>query len=158
MKNKKYTLFLIGLFWRMLLFIPLLLGLYIPFRKGYDYTLLSHFTNSPILKSFSLISAWGNFDGVHYLNIAGLGYTTNARFMPFYPFVIRLISIFLQIKTVFSLSQFLVAFSLSQIFCFASFYFLYYLIKIDFDIKKSKEAIIYLLLFPTSFFFGSVYS
>lgn len=120
--------------WRALLFIPPLFSRFIPYREGFVY-------NSP----------WANFDGIHYLNIATQGYTTDARFMPLYPLIIKLFSYLIP-------SPFIVGFILSNIFFLASLFVLKKLLAFDYDKKRIIWTIILLLLFPTSFFFGAVYS
>lgn len=132
-KNIKIIV-LIFLIWRVLLFIPLFFTQFIPVRAGFIFT-----------------SPWANFDGIHYLNIATQGYTTDARFMPLYPLIIKLFSYLIP-------SPFIVGFILSNIFFLASLYVLMKLLGLDYDKKRITLTIVFLLLFPTSFFFGSVYS
>ena len=88
-KNLKKITFLF-VCWRLLLSIPLFFTYFIPFRKGYEYTTLARFSSSHILSSFPLLSSWSNFDGVHYLAIAGQGYTENGRFFPLYPLFVKM--------------------------------------------------------------------
>lgn len=122
------------LIWRVLIFIPLYFTRFIPVRTGFIST-----------------SPWANFDGIHYLNIATQGYTTDARFMPLYPLVIKLFSYLIP-------SPFIVGFILLNIFFLASLFVLKKLLAFDYDKKRITWTIIFLLLFPTSFFFGAVYS
>lgn len=130
------------LIWRTLLFIPPLFSKFLPVRKTYVF--------SP--------SIWANFDGIHYLNIAGNGYTNNARFMPLYPLIIKIISIFFGQNQAFGMGQFLIAFLLANLFLFLALIFLYKLLRLDFSPKVVLTTIIFLLIFPTSFFFSAVYS
>lgn len=129
------------LIWRVLLFIPLLFSNNIPHRIGFEYLGIGN----------SAFSPWANFDGIHYLDIATQGYTTDARFMPLYPLIIKLFSYLIP-------SPFIVGFILSNVFLLSSLYILRKLLKLDYDAKRILSTIIFLLLFPTSFFFGSVYS
>lgn len=127
-------IFYFFIFWRVVLFIPLFFSPYIPVRSGFIYTF-----------------PWANFDGIHYLNIATQGYTTDARFMPFYPFIIKLLAYLIP-------SPFLSGFAISNIFFLTSLFVLKKLLKFDYENKRITWTIILLLLFPTSFFFGAVYS
>ncbi len=132
-KNIKVML-LVFLIWRAVLFLPLFFTQFIPARAGFTH-----------------VSSWANFDGIHYLNIATQGYTTDARFMPLYPLIINFFSFFIP-------SPFIVGLILSNIFFFISLFALKKLLKFDYDAKRISLTIIFLLLFPTSFFFGAVYS
>ncbi|MBI4973580.1 hypothetical protein HZC27_03155 [Candidatus Roizmanbacteria bacterium] len=122
------------LIWRVVLFLPLFFSHFIPIRTGFVYA-----------------SPWANFDGIHYLDIATQGYTTDARFMPLYPLIIKLLSYLIP-------SPFIMGFILSNIFFLMSLFVLGKLLELDFENKRITWTIIFLLLFPTSFFFGSVYS
>ena len=130
----------------------------IPYRLGSEYTNIWHYIKpyQPVLHF--LLYPWSNFDGVHYLDIAGNGYTTNARFMPFYPMIIKLISIFLNQNTPYGVGQFFIAFLMSNLFFLAGLFILYKLVRIDYSKKITYWTIIFLLVFPTSFFFGAIYS
>ncbi len=97
--------------------------------------------------------SWAGFDGVHYLTIGQFGYTAQytQAFFPFYPLLIRLISpIFLGN---FILSGLVVS---NVLFLLALFLF-YKLVSLDFA-KNIPWMIVFLLVFPTSFFFGSLYN
>ena len=100
--------------------------------------------------------AWANFDGEHYLAIAHHGYGNfEQAFFPFYPWLIKTL--------VFPFKQSLFALLLSGLFIshlsFIIALFLFYLlIRFDYDKKIAQTAIFFLLLFPTSFFFGAVYT
>lgn len=97
---------------------------------------------------------WGNFDGVHYLRIAMDGYTAQftQAFFPLYPILIRIFGRLI-------LNEYLVAgFLISNIAFVITLYFLYKLIAIDFSEKIIRKTIILLLIFPTSFYFGAIYT
>lgn len=142
---KKKDLLIVSLLffiWRIFLFIPPFLSFPIPLKNKYVFPL----------------SIWGNFDGIHYLNIAGNGYTNNARFMPFYPLIIKLLSFLTGQTKVFGQGQFIISFLLSNLFFLLSLLILFKLIKLDFSKNIILPIIISILVFPTSFFFGAVYS
>ena len=75
------------------------------------------------------------------------------RFMPFYPLVIHIVS-----SALFFIPLYWVGLLVSIFFYIASCVFLYKLLRLDYSKKQSIKAIVALLVFPTSFFFISVYS
>jgi hypothetical protein len=96
---------------------------------------------------------WANFDGTHYIEMAQFGYQSNLTqvFFPFYPFLIRLVNFITQNR----LWSGLIISHLSFIG------FLYFFIKLgllDYSKKTIRWALIFLILFPTSFFFFSLYT
>lgn len=139
--------FAIFVFWRLLIFTPLLIGaLLIPFNRAGP---ISYIYNQVNTSSFSsiFIFPWANFDGIHYLNIAGYGYTNQARFFPLFPLILKTTSVYLGISI-----------ALVTIIFFFALYFFKKLITLDFSSQIATQSLIYLLLFPTSFFFVSIYS
>jgi len=97
-------------------------------------------------------SVWANFDGIHYLGITQNGYGLYEQaFFPFYPWLIRWLTIFTH-NYLFS------ALLTSYLTFFGGLYFFYRLLLLDYSEKTAQKAIIFLLLFPTSFFFVSVYT
>lgn len=138
----------IFLIWRVSLLFFAFLGInFIPLREGYLGGGIEIYKNNPLLWG------WANFDGVHYLNIAQTGYGLYQQaFFPLYPFLIRwLTPLFFQ-------NYLLSGLAISHLAFVVSLYLLYKLIKLDFEEKIAKRSILYLLLFPTSFYFGSVYT
>lgn len=134
--------------WRLLLFFPLLMGSYlIPL----NVTSLGSYVYQFIVASSSLnyifLNPWANFDGIHYMNIAQHGYTNQARFLPLFPLIL----------TIFSNSITTSIILVSVIFFFA-LYFFKKLVDLDFPNQVSNKSITFILLFPTSFFFVSIYS
>lgn len=107
------------------------------------------------------IWAFGNFDGVHYLGIAFSGYSAQytQAFFPLYPVLIGLLS---QLLAVFSLgskeSLLLGGLLISNTAFLIALYFFFTLIKEKFHENTALWSCIFLLFFPTSFFFGSVYA
>jgi len=102
----------------------------------------------PFLVSFA------NFDGVHYLRLAKEGYNWYDRaFFPLYPLLVHIFS------PVFIFQYFWVGFVLSHVFFFGGIYFFYKYLQL---IGKDKQTIVwtllFLLFFPTSFFFNSAYT
>ncbi|PIV08198.1 hypothetical protein COS52_03970 [Candidatus Roizmanbacteria bacterium CG03_land_8_20_14_0_80_39_12] len=108
-----------------------------PFRMGY------------LFPGFPL----ANFDGVHYLAIAQNGYTNNMRFMPLYPLVIHLVK-----KIAFFIPHYWIGFFISLFFFIGSIIYLIKLLRFDYSNNRIRIIILALIVFPTSFFFLTVYS
>lgn len=155
MQNSFLTFF----FWRIALFIPIVIGLYlIPYREGQSFTNIYSRVDSASLLDTALLFPWTNFDGVHYVYIAGYGYTNEARFFPLFPIVINLISNMLGGGTAFSKVQIITAVILASTLFLFALQSLRKLLELDFSKEVVGKTIFYLVIFPTSFFFVCVYS
>jgi hypothetical protein len=137
------------LVWRIILLIVAFYAIQtIAFKESFPYweTLLEP-EGSPIIWS------WGNFDGVHYITIAEKGYSAQytQAFFPLYPLVIRYLS-----KV--PLSYLIAGLSISHIALPIALFLFYKLVRFDYSAASAKRSLIYLMLFPTSFFLGSLYS
>lgn len=133
--------------WRLVLVLVALMAIpLIPLRSG--------FTLQTVEFSWSnLVQMWANFDCRHYLSLAEHGYAhfyTHQlyAFFPVYPFLIRILTSIIGNY----LTSGLIVSHLSLLF---AFYFLYKLIRLDFKEKTAKSVFWLLLLFPTSFLFGT---
>lgn len=145
--------------WRILLFVPLVAGLFlITYRPGFEYTNIWKFKEAYFPVSSNLLYPWANFDGVHYLRIAGEGYTNNYQFFPVYPFIIKFLSSFAGFGNPFGPQQFFSGLLISNIALLGALLVFYKLLRIDYSSKISFQTIVFLLLFPTSFFLAGVYS
>ena len=143
---KRNWVFTTFAFWRLVIFLPLIAALYfIPYKIPEQITYTYSQSNSEILNV--LFSSSANFDGIHYLNIARYGYTNQARFFPLFPLTLNLVSA----------NIFITVLLVSAIF-FTALFFLNKLIQLDFSKKISRKSILYVLIFPTSFFFVCIYS
>lgn len=152
-------IFAIFFLWRIFLFLPLFVAQKIPYRSGYDYTNIWKFTKQyePVKSPF--LYPWANFDGVYYLYIAGSGYTKdNSGFFPLYPITISIASSVLRGAKTFGALQFFIAFFLANSFLFLNLVVLYKLLRLDYSHKISISALLFLLIFPASFFLGAIYS
>ena len=98
---------------------------------------------------------WANFDGVHYLAIARSGYFAQytQAFFPLYPLLIRILGIILQDNS-FIFSGLLISL-LCLYFGLISFK---ELLKFDYSSSVVKSSLGFLLIFPTSFYFGALYT
>ncbi len=96
---------------------------------------------------------WGNFDGVHYLGIAQSGYLLSGTqvFFPLYPLLIKLFDFL-------TTNPFLSGFLVSNITALAAALLLFHLVRKKFDRTIAAWTVAFLFAFPTSFFFGSIYT
>lgn len=135
------------LLWRVALVLIAALGIsLLPLRKDYLGGGMEKYLKQPLFWS------WANFDGVHYLHIAERGYRQfEQAFFPFYPYFVRFWAGFFK-NYLFS------ALFVSHLSFLAALYLFFCLIRLDFKEKVAKRSLVYLLLFPASFYFGSVYT
>lgn len=131
--------------WILVVFIVWRLGLFLFSFLGAKFISLR--------PNFLGPSPWANFDGVHYLNIAERGYYQfEQAFFPFYPLLIR------RLAFLFSGNYLLAGMLVSHLSFLVALVIFYQLVKLDFKKTIAQTAAVFLLVFPTSFFFGSVYS
>ena len=108
----------------------------------------------PLREGFLGPIPWANFDGVHYLSIAKNGYYQfQQAFFPLYPLLIRFLGKLLGGNLV--LAGMLIS-NLSLLGALVLFWKLLETRQIK-D-KTKKWVIVFFLFFPTSFFFGSLYT
>lgn len=107
-----------------------------------------------------LITVWAHWDGFKYLSIAGQGYTAPdlAAFYPLYPFLIRLITTILFGGQVNFITLSLSGVFLSLLFSLVGVVWLRKLVLLDYSPEIAQRTILYILLFPTAFFFQAVYT
>jgi Gpi18-like mannosyltransferase len=145
MNTKK--LFQIFVIWRLLLFVLSIIALYLPFKDSFPYreSVLVPY-GSPLLYS------WGNFDGVHYLGIIQKGYFANftQAFFPLFPIIVKFFDLFH--------TPLITGLVLNHIFLFSALVVLVKLIKLEKLTKHTSLILFLILLFPTSFFFVSLYT
>lgn len=100
------------------------------------------------------IYSFGNFDGVHYLGIAKHAYAAQftQAFFPLYPILIKAVSFI-------TLGNLLIAALLVSNLSFLFGLLLFYkLIKKTYSESTAFWSSIFLLAFPTSFYFGAIYT
>jgi Gpi18-like mannosyltransferase len=134
---------LLFIFWRIFDFVIIFIS-----QKVIPY--LGFFPYRDQLPGFGLpswVSALANFDGLHYISIARNGYAQYEQaFFPLYPMLINFLT------PLFSNNQLLTGLIISNVS------FLIGITILARSYKDSKWIIIFLLFFPTSFFFGAVYT
>lgn len=150
LKKYKFLFSFFVIWWSSLVLILVVSNKIIPYRQSQEFTNILHTTSQSILDS-SFFYPWANFDGVHYLAIAKYGYTTEAGFFPFYPLLIKIFSSI-------NIDYFFSALFISNLAFIIGLIFLYKLIRLDFSDKIARQSLFFLLIFPTSFFFASIYS
>lgn len=100
---------------------------------------------------------FSKWDSNWYTSIADNGYIfelgkkSGIVFLPLYPIIIRFVHFLARIPSDW-VGQFI-----SIVFAFLSVHWFYKLLKLDYLLQESKKIIIFWLLFPSSFFFISVY-
>lgn len=142
------------------MFAPLVTSIYLlPSNASTNFTYLYNPTGSKVFSFHSaFLFPWANFDGIHYLNIAEYGYINQARFFPLLPLLIHIFSTpFLSIIKS-PLTHFFISFIFINMSFILALWIFKKLIELDFSKKISKKSIFNLLIFPTSFFFVSIYS
>jgi len=146
--------YIVGLYfvWRVLLSVIAYCGsLILAFQPRFPY--------SEILLIPSGLPSWiwgfANFDGVHYLTIASTGYSAQYTqvFFPFYPIVIDIFHRFLPF-----IGPIIIGLVLSNAFFLTTLFVLRRLLKFDYNDQDIRSILLALLAFPTSFFFGSLYT
>lgn len=152
--NNKNTFFilLLAIAWRIYLFL-------VAYVASVHTSFLPRFPYADIFllpsKLPQFLWAWGNFDGVHYLTIARHGYAAQFTqvFFPLYPLLMRGIGILFH-----DTNLLLSGISVSFIMFIISLFLFYKLMRIDLDESASLWSILFLLIFPTSFYFAAIYT
>lgn len=100
------------------------------------------------------IWSFGNFDGVHYLGIAKDAYAAQytQAFFPLYPIIIKSASLVTFGNLLLS------ALIISNVTFLAALLVFYKLISITHNPNVAFWSVLFLLAFPTSFYFGAIYT
>lgn len=134
--------------WRVFLIVITSLSLLIvPVRFGFLGGGTENYLKNPLLWG------WANMDGQHYLSIAQNGYFQfEQAFFPLYPLLIRFLG------NLWGGNYLLGALFISHFSFLGSLYIFYKLLKKQFSETVAKWGTVFLLVFPTSFFFAGVYT
>jgi hypothetical protein len=124
-------------------------SLALPFTPTFPYAheVLPSFGGRPL-------TTWANFDGVHYLTIIEKGYKGTGliqAFFPLYPLIVGTLSFGV-------LNPIVVGVIISLASFAGAIYYLYHLVLMTESPKVAGRVLWLLLLFPTSFFFGALYT
>lgn len=96
---------------------------------------------------------WGNFDGLHYMQIAEKGYNPfELPFFPFYPLTIRLFA------SLFHLHLLIAAQLISHVSLIITLILIRKLLRLDKNTRLYYLLCTVILLFPTSLFYGAAYN
>jgi Gpi18-like mannosyltransferase len=102
--------------------------------------------------SHLLLTVWGRWDAVHYIDIATQGYQgTDMAFFPLYPALIRILGSMVGNHLVAGLL-------ISNASFFFGLLFLYKLLEHEYDRPTARRAIFYVSIFPSAVFFSAVYT
>lgn len=138
--------------WRVALIVVAILAIkYIPvFSYNFFGGRYINYVTNPIFWG------WANFDGEHYLSIAMFGYKDlQLAFFPGYPLLMNILSRFLGSN----ISSYLWSgIIISNSLFLGSIFILRKIVMLDYSKKIANISILLLILFPTSFYFGAVYS
>ncbi len=150
---KSYIKFVVTAFFSWRIFTLLLIFLAVKFvdlQRSFLGGGLDNYLSNPYLWSLA------NFDGEHFLSISQNGYgSLNYFFFPLYPILMKFITGFFSN----TIANYLYSgIFISHLFFFFGLLGFHKLLSFDFKSKFSKLVIILLLIFPTSFYFGSIYS
>ena len=111
---------------------------------------------SPVTPGWhNLVTAWERFDGLWFLRIATDGYVDgdgSAAFFPLYPLLIRFLSPLLGGHPLAA------AYLVSHLAAFGSMALLYFLTASEWGDRVARRTVLYLAVFPTSFFLLAPYS
>lgn len=111
---------------------------------------------SPVTPGWhNVVTAWERFDGLWFLRIATDGYVDgdgSAAFFPLYPLAIRFLSPLLGGHPLAA------ALLISHAAAFGSMVLLYFLTYSEWDERVARRTVLYLAVFPTSFFLLAPYS
>lgn len=103
----------------------------------------------------SLLEIWAKWDTDHYLKIAEKGYGSSANnqiaFFPLYPYLIKALTLVLQ-------NYMLSALIISNLAYAVAAYFLYELVKLDYQKEDAFRTVIYFSVFPTAYFLHAAYT
>lgn len=142
---------LIFLSWKLLLLLIFFLSLQFPLSgKNFLGGGLQNYLNQ------TWLFAWANFDGEHYLSIAQFGYRNlEQAFFPIYPLLMRFLANPFGINVT---SLTITGLLISNASLILSLILLVKLLKIDYQKNIVYLTVILLLIYPTAFYFGSLYS
>lgn len=100
--------------------------------------------------------AWGNFDGEHYLSVAQIGYRgLEQAFFPVYPILMKFLAAPFGINAT---TLTIAGLFISHIAFIVSLILLFRLLSLDYPQKLALLVVGLILVFPTSFFFISLYN
>lgn len=143
--------------WRLWLFLVMFFAVnFIPL--GYKDRFLGGGYNNYL--KFPELFSWANFDGEHYTSIAIFGYKgIEQAFFPVFPIILSTLSKPFQTDLYSSIFWItVIGLLVSNLSFVLALIYLWKLVKMDYSKKIAYITIFSLLLFPTSFYFVSLYT
>lgn len=151
MKYREKNIIALILITKIWIFLLIILSYYLlPFAKHYYRANFIYPPNEPI----TLKSAFKTWDGQHYTYLSEQGYVRGAvsnAFPPLFPSLIAALSILIK-------DSVLAGLFVSNMLSFIAFYIFYLLVKQLYNRTIAYYSLLFLLAFPTSFYFSLVYS
>jgi len=162
--NDFQKILLIFFVWRIILFLISYLATFaIPVWGGW-YPYVDRALSVTGLQSW--VWSWGGFDGVHYLRLAqnGYNYQGSQAFFPVFPALINLVSRIIPVKNFLDPSFFVntnffySGLLISNVLALLALYYAKKIFDLEYGEKISWKVILFLLVFPTSFYMGAIYT
>lgn len=145
---------LILLVWTIVRFAIAAIGTYtVPGSNLYVPTVRFKNEYINIISRIPIVSAWGNLDGANYIKVARTGYVkADLGFFPLYPVIMNMLFLLT------GLSRIIIG-QLISIICIAlSFYLIDKLLKIDEYKINSIHFLLFILIYPTAYYYGAAYN
>lgn len=146
------TIISLFIIWRLILFLVAFLSPLFVTNFGAKFPYYQERLISSGLPHF--IWAFGNFDGVHYLGITqdGYAYQFTQVFFPLYPILVKITSLLTFGNLI------IAALLVSNLTFLAALIIFYKLTSQIYNLKIALWSCLFLLSFPTSFYFGAIYT
>lgn len=145
-------IFYFWLIWKISIFAFVLMGIVLLPLQSIHYLggSIDNYSTNPFFWG------WANFDGDYYLKIAVYGYQSLTHsFFPLYPLLAKYLAMPLGTEVSNIVVSGLIISNLSFL---VSLFVFWKLIRIDYSDKTAFLSLILLLVFPTSFYFGAMYT
>lgn len=136
-------------------------GLYLPQSAGIVLQETDIFKFAPIEEVPVALRPWARWDSSWYIRISEEGYTyvpgstltieNEVAFFPLYPLLLRIGSLLIS-------NRLLVGLIISNVCFLSALILLYRLTEAYFDSNVATRSVLYIAIFPTSFFFSAVYT
>ncbi len=151
------NIFLLILGWRILLFFLAFIATNLYLRPHYPFPYVDTILLPTGLPQW--IWGFGNFDGVHYIRTALWGYVSeySQAFFPLLSLLMWFLSswnVLFEQRLILLISGLLISFAS----CVGGFYFIKKVYEIEYSKKYTQYSLLLLFLFPTAFYFVSVYT
>lgn len=149
LKPEHQFIILVFIVWRIWILVFALAGfVFVPLAsKDFLGGSIDNYLNNPLFWS------WSNFDGEHYMAIAQRGYKAlEHSFFPLYPLIVGLFSN----NSLENIA--VIGLVISNIAFVVGLFLFWYIIRFDFSKEVATLALLSFVVFPTSFYFGALYT